>query len=137
MNIGSTCSQTSGPGPRRIRHSMPACAGGHILPGDAIVARAGNMSLLDDFVNDVKYGIRIQRRSPMFAGVVLATLAIAIGATVTVFSIVDAWLIRPRDAVSFVAGGVLLLMVTASESACRGVRGRSPSDKTTTHLINL
>src|ERR687891_2759387 len=33
----------------------------------------------------------------MFAAVVLATLGIAIGATVTVFSIVDAWLVKPLN----------------------------------------
>jgi predicted permease len=51
--------------------------------------------LLDDFTRDVIHSARLLRRSPVFAAVILATLAIAIGATVTVFSIVDAWLLRP------------------------------------------
>src|SRR5262245_26019282 len=54
-------------------------------------------SILDDFVRDVAHGVRLLRRSPAFAAVVLSTLALAIAATVTVFSIVDAWLLRPLN----------------------------------------
>src|SRR5689334_24681647 len=52
---------------------------------------------VDDFSRDLRHGARLLRRSPRFASVVLATLAIAIGATVTVFSIVDAWLVKPLN----------------------------------------
>src|SRR5262245_46514739 len=55
------------------------------------------MSRLDDFGHDLRHGVRLLRRSPPFAAVVLATLAIAIGATVTVFSIVDTWLVKPLN----------------------------------------
>jgi len=55
------------------------------------------MSFVGDLVRDLKYATRLYLRSPAFTGVVLATLAIAVGATVTVFSIVDAWLIRPLN----------------------------------------
>ena len=50
---------------------------------------------LNDLIRDVAYGLRLLRRNPAFSAVVLATLAAGIGATVTVFSIVDAWLLRP------------------------------------------
>jgi putative ABC transport system permease protein len=52
---------------------------------------------IDDFLRDLGHGARLLRRNPGFAAVVLATLALAIGATVTVFSIVDAWLFRPLN----------------------------------------
>ena len=55
------------------------------------------MSLLNDFVRDLSHGARLLRRNPGFSTVVVATLAIAIGAAVTVFSIVDAWLFRPLN----------------------------------------
>ena len=57
--------------------------------------RRGNW--LDDFVRDSSHGARLLRRNPGFTSVILITLAIAIGATITVFSIVDAWLIRPLN----------------------------------------
>ena len=50
---------------------------------------------MHDLSRDVAYGFRLLRRNPAFSAVVLATLAAGIGSTVTVFSIVDAWLLRP------------------------------------------
>src|SRR5262245_61555939 len=50
---------------------------------------------LDDFRRDTIYGLRSLRRSPAFAVVALTTLAVGIGATVTMFAIVDAWLLKP------------------------------------------
>jgi predicted permease len=52
-------------------------------------------SLFEDFTRDSAYGLRLLRRSPAFAAVALTTLAVGIGATVTMFSIVDAWLLKP------------------------------------------
>ena len=52
-------------------------------------------SSIDDLVRDAVYGLRLLRRTPAFSAVVITTLAAGIGATVTVFSIVDAWLLRP------------------------------------------
>jgi predicted permease len=53
------------------------------------------MTFLDDLKRDVRHGGRILRRNPGFSAVVLTILSVAIGASVTVFSIVDAWLLRP------------------------------------------
>jgi len=58
---------------------------------------ADRVQLLDDLVRDLNYAARTLRRNPAFAAVVLTTLAIAIGAVVTVFSIVDAWLLKPLN----------------------------------------
>src|SRR6266498_4101528 len=55
------------------------------------------VSLLEEFARDLSYGARLLRRNLGFSTVVVATLAIAIGAAVTVFSIVDAWLFRPLN----------------------------------------
>jgi predicted permease len=52
---------------------------------------------IDDLSRDLKYAARSLRRNPSFAAVVLTTLAMGIGAVITVFSIVDAWLLRPLN----------------------------------------
>jgi putative ABC transport system permease protein len=55
------------------------------------------MRLAVDFVCDLRHTVRLHLRSPAFTLVLFSTIAIAIGATVTVFTIVDAWLVRPLN----------------------------------------
>jgi predicted permease len=55
------------------------------------------MTLLTDLTRDLQHGIRLLRRTPAFALVVLTILSVSIGASVTVFSIADAWLLRPLN----------------------------------------
>ncbi|MFN2567457.1 MAG: ADOP family duplicated permease [Gemmatimonadaceae bacterium] len=50
---------------------------------------------LEDFGKDVRYAARSLRRYPLFASVVVLTLAVGIGSTSTIFSVVDAYLFRP------------------------------------------
>ena len=46
-------------------------------------------------VQDLVYGIRSMLRHPLVAGIAILTLAVGIGATTAVFSVVDAMLLRP------------------------------------------
>ena len=50
---------------------------------------------LDQLAQDARYGLRMLRRNPAFSFVVILTLAIGIGLTTAVFSVVDAVLVRP------------------------------------------
>jgi putative ABC transport system permease protein len=50
---------------------------------------------LDDLLRDVRYGLRVLNRQRMFAAVAVLTLAIGIGATTAVFSVVNGVLLRP------------------------------------------
>src|SRR5690349_3621013 len=46
-------------------------------------------------LNDLKFAIRALRRQPGFAAAAMVTLAVGIGATVAIFSTVNATLLRP------------------------------------------
>ena len=51
--------------------------------------------LLDSALQDLRYALRWLGRNPVFTLAVIATLALGIGATTSVFSVVDSMLLRP------------------------------------------
>ena len=57
--------------------------------------QARGLRLADEVARDTKHAGRFLRRNPGFGLVTIATLGLGIGATVLVFSIIDAWLFRP------------------------------------------
>ena len=50
---------------------------------------------IENLVGDLRHGLRIVRKSPILAAAITAILALGIGASTAVFSIVDAVLLRP------------------------------------------
>jgi putative ABC transport system permease protein len=66
-------------------------------------------SVLADFTGDVHFALRLLRRQKVFAVASVLTLALGIGATTTMFAVVDATMLRPlpyRDADRLVSVGV-------------------------------
>jgi hypothetical protein len=68
--------------------------------GSAVVAReeareAHRARVAENVINDVRFAMRGLRRSPSFALTAILTVAIGIGASTAIFSVVDAVLLRP------------------------------------------
>jgi len=53
------------------------------------------VNYIENLVQDVRYGVRMLRRNPGFAATAILTLALGIGATTAIFSVVDTVMFKP------------------------------------------
>src|SRR4029453_3163044 len=80
------------PAKHRINGPMPESSG-RLTPGTT-VARVV-LSTMTNFLRDVRFGVRLLGRNPGFAAVAILALALGIGATAAIFSVVYATLLAP------------------------------------------
>src|SRR5215831_19130840 len=57
--------------------------------------QAGGTGFCDTLLKDIRFGTRLLRRNPCFTSLVVLTLALGIGATSSVFSLIQGVLLTP------------------------------------------
>ncbi len=83
-----------GHGPEEARRLSRIAVGGPEQVKEACRDARGNI-WLEDLVRDVRYALRTLRQRPGFAAIALVTLALGTGATTTMFTLLNAVLLKP------------------------------------------
>jgi predicted permease len=82
------------------------------------VRDARGVRIVEDVLQDMRFGGRLLRKNPVFALVAIAILALGIGANTAIFSLVDAVVLKPLPVAA--PDGLVLFADTASEGTSMG-----------------
>lgn len=108
-------SRTRIPYPLRVRIAVVAArSAARELPRSSQVEAASTVAWIGTVVHELRYAARTLRRAPLFTVACVVVLALGIGVTTAVFSLVDAALLRP---LAFRDAGRLVMLWERSPSA--------------------
>ncbi|NOT09268.1 MAG: hypothetical protein HOP28_13815, partial [Gemmatimonadales bacterium] len=80
---------------RQAIHSLPPLARRRLTPSALSPRQIGGGSMWRDLVDDLQYALRLTRRGPLVALVVITTMVLGIGVTAAMFSVVNGVLLKP------------------------------------------
>ena len=79
----------------RMRAGLKACAMSAVVVAQGFSPARIGERVFEAVAQDVRYGVRSLRQSPMFSLATIAVVALGIAASTAMFALVDAWLLRP------------------------------------------
>src|SRR4051812_34998144 len=93
--LSSRRSEGSGPMRDDLNHSQTLAHWRLSPPGPCFRIPTSGRSFVERFLQDIKYSLRMFAQQRAFTIAAITALALGIGATTAVFSVVDAVLLRP------------------------------------------